>query len=301
MYVRSFVFAAALACLAIPGLARAEAVCLIGSHANITEADAETSAAIVCDELRKRGVIGLSEPRGDATAAAEVYRVTLRPLGEQVYLSLAQEMNGAIVSQGQLMLRRIEEVPVAAPRLAEAVLSGKNVAQTATVSSLVGQESRQGKFFFNFGIVGMALPRTDVIGAAGLSFGGAFETEDFAVLSDLHFTVGQPSDDEALFTSFGVGGRYYLGGGNWSPFFTGGFAFNALSVGVKRKKDFGWGSEEGLDNHSQSGLGAWAGLGIQALRHYESRLTVDLRAGLPFFEVGDKYYVPITLGVTYAW
>lgn len=287
--------------LTLPTAAAAAPVCLIGNHPSISEGDAETVAAIVCGEIRKLGVQGLGEPRTDAMDASEVYRVSMRPLGQTIFLSLSHERNSSLVYESQLTLREIEEVPVAAPRLAEAVVTQKSVSRTASVDSLVGEETRRygkkyGEFFFDFGILGLAVPNTDVIGAAGFTFGGAFETEDFAVLSDFRFAGGEPSDDEASFVAVGVGGRYYLSESNWAPFLTGGLTFTSVSVSRAGKSDDDWG-----ESHQQSGLGSWVGIGVQALRHYRSRLTLDVRADLPFFELGGEHFVPITVGLTYGW
>lgn len=292
--------------LSLPTVAIAAPVCLIGNHASVSEGDAETVAAIVCNEIRKLGVSGLGEPQVDATGANEIYRVSMRPLGQTLFLSVSHEQGGSLVYEGQLTLREIEEVPVAAPRLAEAVVTQKPVARTASVDSLVGEETRKyhkkyGEFFFDLGIVGLAVPGTDVVGGAGITFGGSFETEDFAVLADLRISGGTPSGDSAMFSSIGVGGRYYFTESNWAPFVTGGLAFTHLEVEKKMKYEGDDWEEWGHDNDDKSGLGSWVGVGIQALRHYRSRLTLDLRAELPFFEVGDKYYVPITVALTYGW
>lgn len=292
--------------LALPTFAWANSTCVLGSHPSISDADAETVASIVCGEVRKFGVRGLGQPQAVPPETGEIFRVSMRPLGQTIFLSLSHEQDGLLIYSSQLTLREIEEVPVAAPRLAEAVMLQKPVSRTASVDSLVGDETRKyhkkyGEFFFDLGIVGLAVPGTDVVGGAGITFGGSFETEDFAVLADLRFSGGTPSDDSAMFSSIGVGGRYYFTESNWAPFLTGGLAFTHLEVEKKVKlEDDEW-DEWGHDSSDKGGLGAWVGIGIQALRHYRSRLTLDIRAELPFFEVGEKYYVPITAALTYGW
>ena len=294
--------AAFAALLTLPAAAAADAACLIGPHGGIPPEDAETVASIVCGQLRKQGE-QVGDPVIDA-GGRDAWRVAMRPLGEKIFLSLQRiDASGAVGAESEVLLREIEEVPTAAPRLVKSAVTGKPIETTATVESLVGEETRKhrkrdGESFFGLGFMAMGVPGTDVLGAAGLLARWSFETEDFGVLTDLRLGGGGAGDDSANFFSLGVGGRWFLGPGNVSPF---------LGVGV------GWMAVE-VDHSAfkgdQSGAGAWVELGVEALRFYESRLSVDLRAELPFFELHDdgfwddeprssSYYVPVTLGVTY--
>lgn len=285
---------ALLATLATPNLAFAQGACLVGAHPAISDADAETATGIVCEQLRKAGV-AVGEATVEAAQALEVYRVSLRPLGRKVYLTLQREQGGTLTGESQLLLQEIEEVPVAAPRVVQALLSDKSVEQTATVNNLVGEEvrhvhKRDGEGFFNLGIAGLAVPNTDVVGGAGFIIGGSYEADDFGAFVEWRIAGGEPQDDQVVSNSFGVGGRWFMTDGNWSPFVTGGLAFSSLSV-----------ESPDLNDGTDSGLSAFAGIGVEALRFYHSRFSVDLRSELPFYKVADRYYVPISLGITYGF
>ena len=104
------------------------AVCLIGDHADVPEADARTSAFLVCRELRNQGV-QIGEPVYDAPDSATVYRVSLHILGQHILVRLAQEIPaGTVVIERELLLAGIEEMVSAAPRLVEALVNRTSLA-----------------------------------------------------------------------------------------------------------------------------------------------------------------------------
>ena len=104
------------------------AVCLIGDHADVPEADARTAAFLVCRELRNRGV-QIGEPVYDAPDSAAVYRVSLHILGQHILVRLSQEIPaGTVVIERELLLAGIEEMVSSAPRLVEALVNRTSLA-----------------------------------------------------------------------------------------------------------------------------------------------------------------------------
>lgn len=301
--------------VALPAHAKGEAACVMGAMRGIPEADAETVAEILCDALRDKGV-AVGQPTIER-GSREAFRVDARPLGTKLFLTLTREdSSGAALGKATLDVSAIEEVPVAAPRLAGMVLDGKSASQTATVSTLVGDEARQyqkkgGESLWGLGFAGIAVPGAEVFPGFGLVLRGAFETEDFGVVGDLRFAGGSPSgtvDEAHLFTA-SINGRYFFLNGGWTPYFGVGLGWSALTVTTG---DF---------SQDEAGMGANVELGFEFLRLYKSRLSFDFRVDLPFFELrerswsewsewdgeeihheGKKRYVtPLTFGVTYMW
>lgn len=288
--------------LALPVLAEAEVACLAGEAPGVDPADVETVAQIVCSQLRRQG----EQVRKASVAQGEHWRVSLRPLGRKVLLSLQHVgENGAVRREGELMLNEIEETPVGAQRLVAAVLEGRDVSSTATVDTLIGDEVRQrkkkdGEHFFGIGLMGLAVPGTDMVAGGGLILRWSFETTRLGVVADLRFAGGSPADDEASFVSIGVGGRWFASSGSWSPFLGTGLSFSGFDV-----------REKGEFSGGQSGLGAWVEIGAEILRLYDSRLSLELRAEPVFYELqaswkgleadGRKYYLPLTFGLTYMF
>lgn len=192
---RLVVSSLALLALVSPSAALAAVACMVAPNPGVEVADTETVAQIVCAELRRQGE-QVGEPTYDA--AGERWRVGVRPLGRKIFLTLQRvHGDGSIGGEGEILLSEIEETPLAAPRLVEAVLTGKPVASTASVDTLVGDEARKyrkrgGESFFGLGFMGMGVPGTDVMPGGGIVLRWSFETVDFGVLGDLRMAGGAP-------------------------------------------------------------------------------------------------------------
>lgn len=309
--IQLLLLSALVACPALAGAAE----CLMGSMKGIPEADAETVADIICDAIRARG-IDVAQPSFDARGG-EAYRIDARPLGSKLFLTVTHVgTEGGNLARATLDVMAIEEVPVAAPRLAEMILDRKSADQTAKVSSLVGDETRQyqkkaGETLWGLGFSGIAVPGADVFPGMGLVFRGTFETEDFGIVGDLRITGGDKKAviDQATIFSASINGRYFFLDGGWSPYIGGGLGWAALTL-----------VNDDLDT-SDSGMGGNVEFGFEFLRFYKSRLQVDFRVDLPFFDLRQpdesdwdwrtgqttsrsgnrKYVTPMTFGVTYLW
>ncbi len=166
--------------------APATAVCLIGDHLGIPEADAQTAAMLVRDELRKQG-ISVGDPVYEAPASASAYRVVLRRLGEKIFVRLSQENPvGTIIIERQMMLAGIEEMVSAAPRLVDALVHRKPIASTVDMENVTEQEAAvrrkiTGESLWNVGILGTFVPGTDIVAEPGYEFGWSYETPSYAV------------------------------------------------------------------------------------------------------------------------
>ena len=118
------------------------AAVLIGDHAGIPDADAQTAAMLVHDELRKQG-ISVSEPVHEVPVAASVYRIVMRPLGTKIFVRLSEEWpDGRIKVERQIMLAGIEEMVSAAPRLVDALVNRKPIDSTIDMETVTEQDAR---------------------------------------------------------------------------------------------------------------------------------------------------------------
>ena len=135
------------------------ATCLIGDHPGVEDSDAETAASLICDELRDLGV-PVGSPTVDTPASGDAYRVSLRRLGELIFLELSHESPvGTQINSRDTQLAGIEEVAVAAPRIARALVENLPFEETAGMDSLIGEETREigqrdGETFWGIGIGG---------------------------------------------------------------------------------------------------------------------------------------------------
>ena len=276
------------------------AVCLIGEYADLPEADATTAAFLVCRHLRNQGV-QVGEPVYDAPDTATVYRVSLRILGQYILVHLAQETPvGTVVEERELLLASIEEMVSAAPRLVGALVNQTSLAATVDMENLVEEEAREyrkvpGEFMWRLGILqAFALVSgSDAIARPGGELGWLYETPSYAVGTGLRLAGG--SNDKGgrfSFFAWSVGAQYFFHNRNISPYAGGGLA---MSWGSHREAGglYGYGSR-----YSDNGVGLYVVGGMEAFRLSRARLNVELRIDLPFYKVGDRTMIPVSLGAT---
>jgi len=284
--------------------ASGDAICLIGAYSGVDLADAETSALLVCDELRAQG-IAVGQPTADVGTATSAYRLSLRTLGDTVLVRLShEEPVGTVKSSRRTQIRNISKIPTVAPRLAEALVKNTSIKSTARVANLVGKETRKyektpGEFFWGIGIVGLTIPGVDAVMQPGMDLRAFYERPRYSVGTNIRVAGGSGETDDAFFIGWGMGGRYFFSEKNNSFFAGGGVSWTTLSVSQGN-----WSSGEHFNGH-ESGFGAYAEIGMEFLRFHSSRMSIDLRVDAPMFSLKDngqsKYFLPITLGVQYAW
>ncbi|MXW65324.1 MAG: hypothetical protein F4Y00_03100 [Bacteroidetes bacterium SB0662_bin_6] len=278
------------------------AVCLIGDHGDLPEADAHTSAFLVCRELRDQG-IQVGEPVYDAPASAIAYRVTLHVLGQNILVRLSEEAPvGTVVIERELLLAGIEEMVSAAPRLVDALVNETSLATTVDMENLVEEEARElrkipGEFMWRLGMIGTSVSNNSEFGA---EWGWFYETPSYAVGTEFRGSGGSNDNDERFtFFAWSIGGQYFFNKKNISPYVGGGIARS-------------WGSrdyyeEENFDDDyyysytetdSESGMGIYVVGGVEALRLSRARLKLELRIDQPFYKVGNRAMTPVSVGAS---
>jgi hypothetical protein len=229
--------------------------CTLGAHPGIDDVDAQTSAEIICDELAKRGV-----PAGR--------EVRLGRLGSRVLVA---------VDDKRLLIGSVEEMPVAAPRLAEAVATGTSLEETRKIDNVVGSETRPAKVIpgsvgMKGGIIG-AMPATRDSGIApGVAVGILARSGRFGLDGHLRAGGGGGSDVQMTHVVLGSGAQYYFTDGDFAPYLGGG-------VGLMHYKL----ERTNTDSVSNTGFGLYGEGGIEALRTHHVAFTVGIRADVPTF------------------
>jgi hypothetical protein len=271
--------------------------------AGLPAADAATAVAIACEEL------------ASLSGRSGAYGVSLRSLGESVVMTVGHE--GA--SDGRsLVLDGLKEVPMAARRLAEAVVLGKPIEDTRLVDNLVESEGRElvtrpGSVKFEVGALGLAAGRSTGTGA-GFSLALAYDSPTFAIPAELRFAHSSSGDRERSVFSIDTGARYFFSRRDTSPFVGGGLSMLYLSLSDLRNPDRYVYVED-----SHWGPGLYAEGGFQLFRLHRGRLTAKVRADFPLYslhpegvdyqprggtvriEEGARYLVPITFGLTMSF
>jgi hypothetical protein len=272
-----------------PNVAPQVPTCGAGGIQGVYPAEAQTSVWLVCEDIRRRsGVPAAISP----TDPSPVYRVGLLRLGQSVIMTVHVEAPvGTIRDSRQLQLASIEEVPVAAPRLVEALWLGAPVASTRGVATLVGQETREykkehGEFLYGGGLAGMVLAGSGAAVLPGIDLRAGYESERFGI--GLGFRFGSQGDynaeRSANYSGFSVGGRYFLSDGNTGAFVGGGLTYSSIELDRNEPDRY-----ESLDG---SGIGAYGEVGVELLRLHSSRLAFDLRFETPFYQLAENGYSP---------
>jgi hypothetical protein len=276
--------------------------CSLSEHAGFEEPDARTAAMLVCSAIAHAG-----------PAYQARYRVSLGKLGSTVILSVAEEgaTPGSTVDSREMRLQGIEEVEVAAPRIAAALVHHIPVTDTETVDNLVGGETRKpqgrsGKVHFALGLVGVEPPLDQGFAPApGIILDVHYETPDLRLELGGSFRAGGGSasntSPQEAFAIFSVGARYYTSDADVSPYLGAGLSWEFLSLTLPY--DF---------TGNNSGLGAYIDAGVEILRTHHAHLALGVRLDVPFFalnsSIGDAgsvspntplpssyYYAPLSL------
>ena len=284
------------------------AVLLIGDYQGIDETDAQSAALLVALELRKQG-ISVSNPVYEAHASASVYKISFRRLGGKVLAHLTQETPiGTIIIERQLWIANIEEMVEAAPRLVEALVHKKSIASTVDIESVVQDDAPvlrkiSGESLWNVGLFGASVPGTNFNGELGFGAGLSYQMPTYAVETEFRITGGASENDNFIFGTWSIGGRYFFNKQNISPYVGGGLALAAVNyeMGIEREYDLFW-QESYSDSESEgdTGMGVYVIGGIEMLRLSRNRLKLELRIDRTLFRLPTQDVMPITLGIFFS-
>lgn len=256
--------------------------CRLGEHDGIDDASAHTATQIVCDAIQRAN-----------PSPTEHFRVSLGTLGNIVVLTVTEEgaTPGSAVDSRTLRLQHIEEIPVAAPRVADALVRGVPVEETQKVDNLVGEETRVpkskgGHTRFAMGLVGVTPPiDKGLTPSPGLLLDLHYETANgrLELGADLRFGGGS-NDNETIaavngFFEASMGARYYTTDTDFSPYFGGGLAWSYFNLTLP-----------GSFSNDHSGLGAYVSAGFEVLRTHSTHLSIGARLDLPFYEFQAPEY-----------
>jgi hypothetical protein len=308
MNVRSTLLASLFAAFALPAVAVAQAQgedqtvaqCAAGEINGISADNAATAVQLVCSAITSR----VSPANGSS------YRVDMGRLGRLAILTVRTIRAGEPDKAMSVQLEGIEEVAVAAPRLGEAVATGKPFESTAGVDNLVREENRKyagkkrdGESLYGGGLYGMTLLNGEGEGnGAGLIGKYEYQMPGFGAGVSGFFNFEHP-----FMAGFSVDGRKFFSESDFAPFAGGGLAYVGFSDNTLEFK-------EGETYVSNASLGAYVSGGFEAFRSYQNRLTIEARAFLPFSaadkctegelfdskDCGDTAYaVPVMINLTF--
>lgn len=290
-FVASFAFASSTALAdepdppapPAPAPPHADPTCAVERFVGVTKEEAEAVEEIVCPEIHEQ------LPYGGR------HRIRIARLGGKVVLTLVSEREGGGPrAEKQLVLSGLDEVPVAAPRLVEALVDRKPIAETQTVTNIVGQEARVPKKKASeihgwLGMVAVGAPGAGTGGGAhlGLSAGSdrwsfvgdlRLAGQAFAVPASVAITIfslsllkPEPKGDFA-YVSLSGGVRHHFAPTDTSPFFGAGVALVYLGADPK-----------GYDESENTGVAGYGEIGLDLMRTHSIGGTIALRFDAPAF------------------
>jgi hypothetical protein len=240
----------------------------------LSEDEASASADLVCEELKR------------ASGGRGGYEVALSTLGRLVIVTASRRETGESIT---VRTDGVEEIPVAATRIAEALARDRQLADTQRVGNLLVEETRRirtkpGEAKFLAGVSHLRSPGHGAAGASvtlGMMYAGA----RFSLPVEARFGwAGDGSQEAALhFFSASVGGRGYLTTRDVSPYVGGGLGLLTLDA---------WGDPSPNDRFTaeRTGLGAYLEVGIEALRLHRARVALAVRADIPTYSLHSEEY-----------
>jgi opacity protein-like surface antigen len=257
-------------------------IVVLGDHSGIDGADAETIRELVAHDLASHH------------AGSGNYEVRMGKLGSRVLLVLEHRTQAGI-DERHTLISGVEEAPTASQRVVDALVSGRPLEETQNVTNVLSQEARtplqkQGRPGFAGGIIGVTPAGIASGVGAGAELGMVYESDRFAL--SLHGRLaggGSGSDTSFTYFNLGVGARYFLSDGDFSPYVGGGTGFSAYQASTSGNS---WGG---------TGLNLYGELGIEGFRTHRVSMIAGLRADAPLFALADgsdkKYAVPVSLNV----
>lgn len=280
-------------CLAAVILASSSAfgdVCAVERYVGVTKDDADAVEEIVCTEIHEQAPY------------PGTHRIRVTKLGSKIVLTLVSEREGGGRIEKQLILSSLEEVPVAAPRLVEALVEKKAVAETQTVTNVVGQEARVPKKKASevhawMGMLAVAAPGGGTGGGAHLGFSagsdrwsfvgdlrlaGASFVEPAAVVLTI-FSLGllKPEPEAELgYVSLSGGVRHHLMTTDTAPFLGAGIALDYVALDAHERRP----------DEKQTGVAGYGEIGLDLMRTHVVGGAVALRFDAPAFAVERERY-----------
>ncbi|HEX9189395.1 MAG TPA: hypothetical protein VGB87_20125 [Vicinamibacteria bacterium] len=254
--------------------------CGLTEAGGVAQADAHTAARLVCEELRR------------ASTGQGRFGVGLAALGRVVIVTATREDTGASVS---VRVEGVEEIPVAAPRIASALAEGLAFATTQRVDNLLEDEvklakTKKGSVKFTLGVADVESPG---LGArsAGFSLGLLYASPRFALPAEIRFAFddGQGDEPELDLFSISVGGRAYLSKRDWSPFVGAGLGVLRLAASEDQYTETGYPGPEYF-YADRFGLAAYVEAGVEVLRLHRGRIALHVRADLPTWSLESDAY-----------
>jgi hypothetical protein len=243
--------------------------CDVSEYAAVDPDDARTTADLVCNALAAHH------------ARPGSYNVRIGKLGTKLLLVVTERATG---EERSLFLDEIEEVRVAAGRLAVALAQNKPVEQTQNADNAVPSEVPQpeqrrvkvGAFVGVTSMEGVGLVTSPSAGAEGDL---VFQLQRLSLLLEARAGGIGSANNLLGYGVLGTGARYYTSDDDTAAFVGGGVSFAYYQA------------NRFLDtSYSGSGFSLYGEVGVAFLRSSAVGVLISLRSDLPLFTLDQTEY-----------
>ena len=243
---------------------------------------ADSVARVVCDELRTRGVT-IGQPTRQATGAA-AYRIDISELSAKVIITVSyQAPIGVVQRSRRVVISSLDEIVVAGPRLAEAIVKDVPLEDTERVDNVLIEDAKRSirkssRTRAAFGLNTVVLP---VDGSFGPGLAGEllFDSDAFTIGAMANFASLQGDADSGTYLAIRVGARYFLGPNDISAYVGAGASLSTMTTAQ---------DEHSAPVFEGGGAGVYGEVGFEMLRTHRTRLALGARVDVPFFSLKDE-------------
>ncbi|MBX3226193.1 MAG: hypothetical protein KIT84_28530 [Labilithrix sp.] len=260
--------------LSLARFAHAAEPCVVEARPGVEDADRDAVEEVLCPKLRE-------------AAPGSVVRVRVGKLGSKLIVTVLSD-GGRGPSEHQVILQNIDELPVATPRLAEAVEEKKPLAETLQVTNVLGEETRVPKkkpseMHAWLSLGGVVLPPIGVGPVGGFALSGGNDRWSFVGEARVG-AVGSIDTRTNILLGFSGGVRHHFTANDIAPFV--GIGASGIFVGATQSHVVV--VENGaMRRGGVYGLAAGAELGIDLLRTSTVGGAFVLRGDFAAFDVSE--------------
>lgn len=276
--------------------------------------DVDTFRLLFLDELRDEGVTldsGVEDlpPCGglecagaafESSAAERIVVGTVSRFGQKLLVNAQLVAPDGRTDSRRIVIDRIEDLDVAAKRLADALRDQVSVERNAKLGEITALETqrdrrRRGTGGLSFGLGGV-IPLDDTYagndGGLGFQLGYWYETKHFAIEPSLGFRFSTDARGDRRFFDVPllIGGYWIMGLGDFAPFIGGGGGIRYIyeaRPGTVRVGDVIFTEHQGETADDLFAGSLFAKLGVLILRTYSVRATISFAYEVSFVDLND--------------
>jgi hypothetical protein len=246
--------------------------CGLGEALGVNPDEATVATRYICGEIWN----------ASAGKPSATYRVHYGKLGAKILVTVEATESAGMRDERHIEVLALDEVTVAAPRIAKAIVNKTSVQETETADNLLRNEEKasnqkRGAIKLEGGIVGTALLGPPAVApAAGLNMQLDYVSGRGLIYIGFRFGISPNLNTVGVH----AGADYHLSDGDIAPFVGGGATWSAVKTTPDDRQISG------------SGFGVFLEAGVTAFRTNRTNFRVGIRADVPWYGLQEETRVP---------